>query len=187
MNMNYSDKKDENLEKFKNFKNRILHSKLIKSITFNEKYKKISFFKGMKYSLLNNKNITISNNTKLDRLKSILSPFKYSHPIIKTIEKKERNVLTPVNSINYHNDENEFIKFNINIHDPYKSEEKFEESSDSSVNDNGQEEIQKKLLTLDYPVLKEIIKGKKGDNKNDLIYLKKLIDEGIKVEEEHQN
>ena len=25
-------------------------------------YKKISFFKGMKYSLLNNKNITISNN-----------------------------------------------------------------------------------------------------------------------------
>ena len=187
MNMNYSDKKDENLEKFKNFKNRILHSKLIKSITFNEKYKKISFFKGMKYSLLNNKNITISNNTKLDRLKSILSPFKYSHPIIKTIEKKERNVLTPVNSINYHNDENEFIKFNINIHDPYKSEEKFEESSDSSVNDNGQEEIQKKLLTLDYPVLKETIKGKKGDNKNDLIYLKKLIDEGIKVEEEHQN
>ena len=40
---------------------------------------------------------------------------------------------------------------------------------------------------MDYPVLKETIKGKKGDNKNDLIYLKKLIDEGIKLEEEHQN
>ena len=181
--MNSPDKKDENLEKNKIFKNRILNSKLIKSITFNEKYNN-SFYKSLTFSLLKNKNITISNKIKFNRLKNLLTPTQIKHPILNKKEKKERKILSPVNSINfYRTDDKEFLKFNKHINDINKSEEKFGESSDSSVNDNGQEEVQKKLITLNYPVLKETVK-EKDDNKKNLIYLKKIIDEGVK-EEEH--
>ena len=152
--MNSPDKKDENLEKNKIFKNRILNSKLIKSITFNEKYNN-SFYKGLTFSLLNNKNITISNKIKFNRLKNLLTPTQIKHPILNKKEKKERKILSPVNSINfYRTDDKEFLKFNKRINDINKSEEKFEESSDSSVNDNGQEEVQKKINNFELSCIK---------------------------------
>ena len=50
-----------------------------------------------------------------------------------------------------------------------------------SINDNGQKEIIKKIITLHYPLLREKNIDKKDELKNNLEYLKKLCIEKKKI------
>ena len=181
--------KEEKDKTFKIFKNKIINSKLIKSITYNEKYNYKTFYQGLTYSLINSKNINDTYKIKPNKVIHILTPNKTVHNKVNrrkiTKEKEETN---QTNSINFYQDDmKKFNKYNSKFknNNIIKKNELFEASSDSSINDNGQEEIFKKLIALNYPVLNETIEEKKAENKNNLLYLKNLIEDDNK-EEEHQ-
>jgi len=184
-NFDETSKKEENGKEYKIFKNRILNSKLIKNITCNEKYNYKTFYQGLTFSLLNHKNIMDEIKTKLNKKKQILTPIKTNKDVIKTKPKKDKEETSQINSINFYQDDmKKFRKYNKKLNTKKKKGKLFEESSDSSINDNGQEEIFKKIISLNYPVLSETIEEKKTENKNNLLYLKNLFEEDKK--EEHQ-
>ena len=184
-NFDETSKKEENGKEYKIFKNRILNSKLIKNITCNEKYNYKTFYQGLTFSLLNHKNIMDEIKTKLNKKKQILTPIKTNKDVIKTKTKKDKEETSQINSINFYQDDmKKFRKYNKKLNIKKKKGKLFEESSDSSINDNGQEEIFKKIISLNYPVLSETIEEKKTENKNNLLYLKNLFEEDKK--EEHQ-
>ena len=152
------------------FKNKILNSKLIKNLTFNEKYKYKTFYGGIRYSLID----LIINNRKNSEIKPdsnrLHSSQNYkNNKIIK--EKFDPDSSDAIN--NYKAYIKKFNKFN-NLKNLNFQKNKSGESSDSSINDNGQEDVLKKVIYLNYPVLSE------GDVKNgekrekNLNYLKNL-------------
>ena len=88
----------------------------------------------------------------------------------------KRTEKAQINSINFYQDGiKKFNKTAYMFRSKNKKVSPLEESSDSSFNDNGQEEILKKIICLNYPILNENNKEKKDDDKNELMYLKKLI------------
>ena len=185
-NLDDSSKRNESEKKYKIFKNRILNSKLIQNITCNEKYNYKTFYQGLAFSLITHKNTNNMNKTKFNKIKPISSPIKTNTEILKKKIQKEKNEISRINSINfYQNDMKKFHKYNKKYNNELRKGTIFEDSSDSSINDNGQEEIFKKIISLNYPILNETIEEKKTENKNNLLYLKNLFEEDQK-EEEHQ-
>ncbi len=184
-NLDETSKKEENGKEYKIFKNRILNSKLIKNITCNEKYNYKTFYQGLTFSLMNHKNIIDEIKTKFNKRKHILTPIKTNNVVLKKRQQKDKEETCQVNSINfYHDGMKKFRKYNKKMNNKMKKGKLFEESSDSSINDNGQEEIFKKIISLNYPVLSETIEEKKTENRNNLSYLRNLFEEDKK--EEHQ-
>ena len=174
------------------FKNRILNSKLIINITNKEKYKIKTFYQGLIFSMLNNK--TNKNNyhdykenkEKFKKINSTLTPRNKNNILLlnkrKQKEKEKKDILH-TNSIHFYQDNlKKFPKTFYRVKSEDTKDFLFEESSDSSVNDNGQEEIAKKIISLNFPVLKDIEGEKKLKDKNNLIYLKKLFNEDKKNE-----
>ena len=175
-------KKEENSneKEYQIFKNRILNSKLIINITNNEKYKRKTFYQGLRFSLLNhqlNKSINKNNLTKIKQVMTF-------RPLNRDILNK-RTEKAQINSINFYQDGiKKFNKTAYMFRSKNKKVSPLEESSDSSFNDNGQEEILKKIICLNYPILNENNKEKKNDDKNILMYLKKLIAKNKKEEKD---
>ena len=174
------------------FKNKILNSKLIINITNKEKYKNKTFYQGLIFSMLNNK--TNKNNyhdykenkEKFKKINSTLTPRNQNNILLlnkrKQKEKEKKDILH-TNSIHFYQDNlKKFPKTFYRVKSEDNKDFLFEESSDSSVNDNGQEEIAKKIISLNFPVLKDIEGEKKLKDKNNLIYLKKLFNEDKKIE-----
>ena len=134
---------------------------------------------------MNHKNIIDEIKAKFNKRKHILTPIKTNNRVLKTRKQKDKEETCQVNSINYYHDGmKKFRKYNKKLNNKMKKGKLFEESSDSSINDNGQEEILKKIISLNYPVLSETIEEKKTENKNNLLYLRNLFEEDKK--EEHQ-
>lgn len=183
-NIDDSSKKVVNENHYKIFKNKILNSKLIKNITLNEKYKCKTFYQGLTFSLINKKNINTNTNKKFNqtKIKPILTPTQTHQNLLHLKNHKEKE---ESNTLNFYQDYmKKFIKFNDKLKQNNKNDKLFEESSDSSSNDNGQGEILKKIISLNHPVLSEPTEEKKTENKNILLYLKNLFKEEQK--EEHQ-
>ena len=188
------DKKEESMEekKYAIFKNKILNSKLIINITNKEKYKNKTFYQGLIFSLLNqkkNKNNyhkIMENKEKFNQINQTLTPRnKNNHLLLKKrIQKeKERKDKIHANSINFYQDNlNKFPLTFYGVKSKDNNDFLFEESSDSSVNDNGQEEIAKKIISLNFPILNNNDREETLKDKNNLMYLKKLFEEGIKKE-----
>lgn len=177
-----------NEKKYAIFKNRILNSKLIINITNKEKYQNKTFYQGLIFSMLNNK--TNKNNyhdykenkEKFKKINSTLTPRNKNHLLLLNKSKqkeKEKEDILHANSIHFYQDNlKKFPKTFYRVKSEDNKDFLYEESSDSSVNDNGQEEIAQKIISLNYPVLNDIDGEKKLKDKNNLIYLKKLIKEG---------
>ena len=171
-------KEDKNYLKLLKYK--IINSKIIKDITFNEKYKFKTFYGTLRYSLLDRLiNNRINSEPKLNKLH--LSPSLKSH------KKTKKEIAIASNLIkSYHNDIKKFNEFNRGLKNIHFKKEFSEESSDSSIHDNGQEEVLKKVISLNYPILSELDEKKIEKNKKKLNYLKNLLSKENKKEESIQ-
>lgn len=167
-------KEDKNYLKLLKYK--IINSKIIKDITFNEKYKFKTFYGTLRYSLLDRLiNNRINSEPKLNKLH--LSPSLKSH------KKTKKEISIASNLIkSYHNDIKKFNEFNRGLKNIHFKKEFSEESSDSSIHDNGQEEVLKKVISLNYPILSELDEKKIEKNKKKLNYLKNLLSKENKKE-----
>ena len=166
-------KKNDNL-----LKNKIKNSKLIKNIT--ENYHSKSYFKGLEFSIITNKNKIFNNKKneiKLDnKLNKSANSFEYLNYFTPNNKKTEDfNLLTF-----YYNDVKRFQKSSQRLILENAVNDALDKSSDSSINDNGQEEIIKKVILLKHPKLGESVKKNKNlstskyEYYKNLNYLKKL-------------
>ena len=194
-------------QKYFLFKNKLLNSKLIIDITNNEKYKSKTFYHGLIQSLLFRKNNTVSqvkffnyNNLGKNKFKKnnpIVTPRYKINKILNKRTKKDKDDKIHANSINFYQDR--LKKFDKLFHKHKENDKNYsesDESSDSSINDNGHKEIIKKIITLHYPLLRENDNNKSDELKNNLQYLKNMFiknkkekyqDEEIKKIEKNDN
>ena len=184
-------------QKYFLFKNKLLNSKLIIDITNNEKYKSKTFYHGLiQYLLFRKNNINLGKN-KFKKNNPIVTPRYNINKILNKRTKKDKDDKIHANSINFYQDR--LKKFDKLFH-KYKENDKnyseSDESSDSSINDNGHKEIIKKIITLHYPLLRENDNNKSDELKNNLQYLKNMFiknkkekyqDEEIKKIEKNDN
>ena len=164
-------------QKYALFKNKLLNSKLIIDITNNEKYQNKTFYQGLIHSLLMHKNINNSSQNKIKKIKPFVTPSYHINKILnkRTKKDKDKDEKSYTNSINFYQDR--LKKFDKLFHKQKEEDKTYslsEESSDSSINDNGHKEIIKKIITLHYPLLKEKNINKSDELKNNLQYLKKM-------------
>ena len=164
-------------QKYALFKNKLLNSKLIIDITNNEKYQNKTFYQGLIHSLLMHKNINNSSQNKIKKIKPFATPSYHINKILnkRTKKDKDKDEKSYTNSINFYQDR--LKKFDKLFHKQKEEDKTYslsEESSDSSINDNGHKEIIKKIITLHYPLLKEKNINKSDELKNNLQYLKKM-------------
>ena len=164
-------------QKYALFKNKLLNSKLIIDITNNEKYQNKTFYQGLMHSLLMHKNINNSSKNKIKKIKPFATPSYHINKILnkRTKKDKDKDEKSYTNSINFYQDR--LKKFDKLFHKQKEEDKTYslsEESSDSSINDNGHKEIIKKIITLHYPLLKEKNINKSDELKNNLQYLKKM-------------
>ena len=164
-------------QKYALFKNKLLNSKLIIDITNNEKYQNKTFYQGLMHSLLMHKNINNSSQNKIKKIKPFATPSYHINKILnkRTKKDKDKDEKSYTNSINFYQDR--LKKFDKLFHKQKEEDKTYslsEESSDSSINDNGHKEIIKKIITLHYPLLKEKNINKSNELKNNLQYLKKM-------------
>ena len=184
-------------QKYFLFKNKLLNSKLIIDITNNEKYKSKTFYHGLIQSLLFRKNNNNLGKNKFKKNNPIVTPRYNINKILNKRTKKDKDDKIHANSINFYQDR--LKKFDKLFH-KYKENDKnyseSDESSDSSINDNGHKEIIKKIITLHYPLLRENDNNKSDELKNNLQYLKNMFiknkkekyqDEEIKKIEKNDN
>ena len=168
--------------------NKINNSKLLKKITKN--YHSKSYFKGLEFSILTQKNKNKIKNYK--NMKNKMNKTGYIYKLKKNDQLGNNsyyfnNYFTPknknsesVNSLNfYYNDVKRFQKSAQRLILENAINDSYEQSSDSSINDNGQEEIFKKVILLNHPILGESKKIKNISLSNykyykNLNYLKNL-------------
>ena len=162
-------------QKYFLFKNKLLNSKLIIDITNNEKYKSKTFYHGLIQFLLFRKNNNNLGKNKFKKNNPIVTPRYNINKILNKRTKKDKDDKIHANSINFYQDR--LKKFDKLFH-KYKENDKnyseSDESSDSSINDNGHKEIIKKIITLHYPLLRENDNNKSDELKNNLQYLKNM-------------
>ena len=184
------EQKDNNLktekwndnQKYAIFKNKILNSKLIIDITNNEKYQNRTFYQALMQSLLINNNSNNTTKNKFTKIKPVLSPCYRVNKISNKRTAKDKEEKIYANSINFYQEHlKQFDKLFQKQKELNKNYSLSEESSDMSINDNGQKEIIKKIITLHYPLLREKNIDKKDELKNNLEYLKKLCIEKKKI------
>ena len=161
------------------FAKKIINSKLIKNIT--DKYHSKTFFEGLKFSLLKQDN-------KGNKAKPNI--FRFNNTFL--TPKKER----VKDSLNFYDgDIKRFHKSTQRLIDENAVGESIDQSSDSSINDNGQEDIFKKVIELNYPILsKSEAKYRRNDNnsingyKKTLNLLKKMYQKhGLDYDYSHKN
>ena len=184
-------------QKYFLFKNKLLNSKLIIDITNNEKYKSKTFYHGLIQSLLFRKNNNNLGKNKFKKNNPIVTPRYNFNKILNKRTKKDKDDKIHANSINFYQDR--LKKFDKLFHKHKENDKNYsesDESSDSSINDNGHKEIIKKIITLHYPLLREKDNNKSDELKNNLQYLKKMFiknkkekyqDEEIKKIEKNDN
>ena len=184
-------------QKYFLFKNKLLNSKLIIDITNNEKYKSKTFYHGLIQSLLFRKNNNNLGKNKFKKNNPIVTPRYNINKILNKRTKKDKDDKIHANSINFYQDR--LKKFDKLFHKHKENDKNYsesDESSDSSINDNGHKEIIKKIITLHYPLLRENDNNKSDELKNNLQYLKNLFiknkkekyqDEEIKKIEKNDN
>ena len=184
-------------QKYFLFKNKLLNSKLIIDITNNEKYKSKTFYHGLIQSLLFRKNNNNLGKNKFKKNNPIVTPRYNINKILNKRTKKDKDDKIHANSINFYQDR--LKKFDKLFHKHKENDKNYsesDESSDSSINDNGHKEIIKKIITLHYPLLRENDNNKSDELKNNLQYLKNMFiknkkekyqDEGIKKIEKNDN
>ena len=184
-------------QKYFLFKNKLLNSKLIIDITNNEKYKSKTFYHGLiQYLLFRKNNINLGKN-KFKKNNPIVTPRYNINKILNKRTKKDKDDKIHANSINFYQDR--LKKFDKLFHKHKENDKNYsesDESSDSSINDNGHKEIIKKIITLHYPLLRENDNNKSDELKNNLQYLKNMFiknkkekyqDEEIKKIEKNDN
>ena len=184
-------------QKYFVFKNKLLNSKLIIDITNNEKYKSKTFYQGLIQSLLFRKNNNNLGKNKFKKNNPIVTPRYNINKILNKRTKKDKDDKIHANSINFYQDR--LKKFDKLFHKHKENDKNYsesDESSDSSINDNGHKEIIKKIITLHYPLLRENDNNKSDELKNNLQYLKNMFvknkkekyqDEEIKKIEKNDN
>ena len=184
-------------QKYFLFKNKLLNSKLIIDITNNEKYKSKTFYHGLIQSLLFRKNNNNLGKNKFKKNNPIVTPRSHINKILNKRTKKDKDDKIHANSINFYQDR--LKKFDKLFHKHKENDKNYsesDESSDSSINDNGHKEIIKKIITLHYPLLRENDNNKSDELKNNLQYLKNMFiknkkekyqDEEIKKIEKNDN
>ena len=184
-------------QKYFLFKNKLLNSKLIIDITNNEKYKSKTFYQGLIQSLLFRKNNNNLGKNKFKKNNPIVTPRYNINKILNKRTKKDKDDKIHANSINFYQDR--LKKFDKLFHKHKENDKNYsesDESSDSSINDNGHKEIIKKIITLHYPLLRENDNNKSDELKNNLQYLKNMFiknkkekyqDEEIKKIEKNDN
>ena len=184
-------------QKYFLFKNKLLNSKLIIDITNNEKYKSKTFYHGLIQSLLFRKNNNNFGKNKFKKNNPIVTPRYNINKILNKRTKKDKDDKIHANSINFYQDR--LKKFDKLFHKHKENDKNYsesDESSDSSINDNGHKEIIKKIITLHYPLLRENDNNKSDELKNNLQYLKNMFiknkkekyqDEEIKKIEKNDN
>ena len=184
-------------QKYFLFKNKLLNSKLIIDITNNEKYKSKTFYHGLIQSLLFRKNNNNLGKNKFKKNNPIVTPRYNINKILNKRTKKDKDDKIHANSINFYQDR--LKKFDKLFHKHKENDKNYsesDESSDSSINDNGHKEIIKKIITLNYPLLRENDNNKSDELKNNLQYLKNMFiknkkekyqDEEIKKIEKNDN
>lgn len=184
-------------QKYFLFKNKLLNSKLIIDITNNEKYKSKTFYHGLIQSLLFRKNNNNLGKNKFKKNNPIVTPRYKINKILNKRTKKDKDDKIHANSINFYQDR--LKKFDKLFHKHKENDKNYsesDESSDSSINDNGHKEIIKKIITLHYPLLRENDNNKSDELKNNLQYLKNMFiknkkekyqDEEIKKIEKNDN
>ena len=184
-------------QKYFLFKNKLLNSKLIIDITNNEKYKSKTFYHGLIQSLLFRKNSNNFGKNKFKKNNPIVTPRYNINKILNKRTKKDKDDKIHANSINFYQDR--LKKFDKLFHKHKENDKNYsesDESSDSSINDNGHKEIIKKIITLHYPLLRENDNNKSDELKNNLQYLKNMFiknkkekyqDEEIKKIEKNDN
>ena len=184
-------------QKYFLFKNKLLNSKLIIDITNNEKYKSKTFYHGLIQSLLFRKNNNKMGKNKFKKNNPIVTPRYNINKILNKRTKKDKDDKIHANSINFYQDR--LKKFDKLFHKHKENDKNYsesDESSDSSINDNGHKEIIKKIITLHYPLLRENDNNKSDELKNNLQYLKNMFiknkkekyqDEEIKKIEKNDN
>lgn len=184
-------------QKYFLFKNKLLNSKLIIDITNNEKYKSKTFYHGLIQSLLFRKNNNNLGKNKFKKNNPIVTPRYNINKILNKRTKKDKDDKIHANSINFYQDR--LKKFDKLFHKHKENDKNYsesDESSDSSINDNGHKEIIKKIITLHYPLLRENDNNKSDELKNNLQYLKNMFiknkkekyqDEEIKKIEKNDN
>ena len=184
-------------QKYFLFKNKLLNSKLIIDITNNEKYKSKTFYQGLIQSLLFRKNNNNFGKNKFKKNNPIVTPRYNINKILNKRTKKDKDDKIHANSINFYQDR--LKKFDKLFHKHKENDKNYsesDESSDSSINDNGHKEIIKKIITLHYPLLRENDNNKSDELKNNLQYLKNMFiknkkekyqDEEIKKIEKNDN
>ena len=158
----------------KYFSNKIINSKLIKNIT--EKYHSKTFFQGLEFSLLNINNNNLKKtgfNFKKNKqnTNNISEYSEYYYNNYFTLKNKKNEIDTSLNF--YYNDVKRFHKSIQRLIYENALGDSLDQSSDSSINDNGQEEIFKKVLELNHPILGESERKIKIKN-NSLNHIKKL-------------
>ena len=184
-------------QKYFLFKNKLLNSKLIIDITNNEKYKSKTFYHGLIQSLLFRKNNNNLGKNKFKKNNPIVTPRYNINKILNKRTKKDKDDKIHANSINFYQDRlKKFDKLFHKHKDDDKNYSGSDESSDSSINDNGHKEIIKKIITLHYPLLRDNDNNKSDELKNNLQYLKNMFiknkkekyqDEEIKKIEKNDN
>ena len=184
-------------QKYFLFKNKLLNSKLIIDITNNEKYKSKTFYHGLIQFLLFRKNNNNFGKNKFKKNNPIVTPRYNINKILNKRTKKDKDDKIHANSINFYQDR--LKKFDKLFHKHKENDKNYsesDESSDSSINDNGHKEIIKKIITLHYPLLRENDNNKSDELKNNLQYLKNMFiknkkekyqDEEIKKIEKNDN
>ena len=184
-------------QKYFLFKNKLLNSKLIIDITNNEKYKSKTFYHGLIQFLLFRKNNNNLGKNKFKKNNPIVTPRYNINKILNKRTKKDKDDKIHANSINFYQDR--LTKFDKLFHKHKENDKNYsesDESSDSSINDNGHKEIIKKIITLHYPLLRENDNNKSDELKNNLQYLKNMFiknkkekyqDEEIKKIEKNDN
>ena len=184
-------------QKYFLFKNKLLNSKLIIDITNNEKYKSKTFYHGLIQFLLFHKNNNNLGKNKFKKNNPIVTPRYNINKILNKRTKKDKDDKIHANSINFYQDR--LKKFDKLFHKHKENDKNYsesDESSDSSINDNGHKEIIKKIITLHYPLLRENDNNKSDELKNNLQYLKNMFiknkkekyqDEEIKKIEKNDN
>lgn len=170
------------------FKKKLLNSKLIIDITANEKYKSKTFYQGLIQSLLfrKNNNNNVGKN-KFKRNNPIITPRYNNNKNFNKRAKKDKDDKNYANSINFYQDR--LKKFDKLFHKHKEDDKNYsesDESSDSSINDNGQKEIIKKIITLHYPLLRENDNNKSDELKNNLLYLKNMFIKDKKESHRHE-
>ena len=158
-------------------RNKINNSKLIKNITDHSK----SYFKGLEFSIMTQKNKNknkifknkineIQLNNKLNKNDKSAHSFEYFNYFTPNNRKSE-----DINSLNfYYNDVKRFQKSSQRLILENAVNDSFDKSSDSSINDNGQEEIFTKVILLKHPKLGESEKKNRNLSTSKYEYYKNL-------------